>query len=429
MAEQSAYAILNLRKGVSEQEIKLAYVEMVKRYDPEKHTERFMIIQNAFERLRDPKKRAKEDVFTYNYPRGEFQFSPEEKTEEPLEEVLGKIKELEQQLVANPTDEAVKAAVIPYYFKRSWRHTQKKLWTEAMKDWVLVLQLDPTNQKAKNNLLFSYVYLGYYYAVHELVDESTTLLEKCLRMWPDNLDVIHNLALVADKAGDKERANKYWSETVKRWKELLDKAPEDEYLRACIIEVHKHHGGKAMESVPTAETKQEALESYREILKFNPADFEAQYNIVATLMDERKFEEAIEELKKLQQAHPKNLDVVNLLGWAYLNAGKMELAFSTWRRGLVLDPKSHQIKDSIMRARLQVGKKLKEGGLYTQALVHFKELQKMMPNQWELHYEIGDTLCRKGDRRSALTEFQRVLELDPKNKAAKKAMSEIRLRG
>jgi Flp pilus assembly protein TadD len=75
-----------------------------------------------------------------------------------------------------------------------------------------------------------------------------------------------------------------------------------------------------------------------------------------------------------------------------------------------------------------VGKKLKEGGLYTQALVHFKELQKLMPNAWELHYEIAETLMRKGDRRSALAEFQRVLELDPKNKLAKKAISDIKLR-
>src|SRR5262249_34569280 len=125
---------------------------------------------------------------------------------------------------------------------------------------------------------------------------------------------------------------------------------------------------------------------------------------------------------------PKNLDIMNLLGWAYLNAGKFEMAFNTWRRALVMDPKNATIKDSMMRARLAVGKKLKEGGHYTQALVHFKELQKMLPNQWELHFEIGDTLMRKGDRRSALIEFQRVLELDPKNKLAKKAISDIRLR-
>ena len=71
------------------------------------------------------------------------------------------------------------------------------------------------------------------------------------------------------------------------------------------------------------------------------------------------------------------------------------MAFNTWRRGMVVDPKNYTIRDSITRARLAVGKKLKEGGLYTQALVHFKELQKMMPKAWELHFEIADTLLQK----------------------------------
>lgn len=428
MADQSAYAILNLRKGASDQEIKYAYVEMVKRYDPEKHTERFMIIQNAYERLRDPKARAKEDVFTYNYVKGEFMFLPEERADEPLPDVQGRIRQLEEQLKNEPGSPAIKPALIANYMKRSFQHTQKKLWTEAIKDWVAVLQLDPTHQRAKHNLIFSYIYLGYYYALHDLNDEAIGLWEKSLQMNPENLEVIQNLAIATDRSGDRERSNRYWGETVKRWKGMLDKNPNDEYMRNCIIEVHKHHGGKALESAPTPETKQEAVEQFREILKINPSDFEAQYNICASLMEDMKFDEAIEELKKLQAQHPKNIEVVNLLGWSYLNAGKFEMAFNTWRRGMVLDAKSHMIKDSIMRARLAVGKKLKEGGHYTQALVHFKELQKLLPNQWELHAEIGDTLLRKGDRRSALLEFQKVLELDPKNKLAKKAISDIRLR-
>jgi tetratricopeptide (TPR) repeat protein len=428
MSEQNAYTILNIRKGASDQDIKRAYVEMVKRYDPEKHTERFMVIQGAYERLRDPKKRAKEDVFSYNGAHGEFQFTPDEKTDEPLPDVLMRIRQLEEQLKEGESNAALKPALIANYMKRSFRNTQKKLWTEAIKDWIAVLRLDSTHQRAKNNLIFSYVYLGYYYALHDLLDEAMNLWEKSLQMSPDNLEVIHNMALASEASGDREKAGQYWNETVKRWKSALEKNPSDEYIRNCIVEVHKHHGGKALESVPTPETKQEAIEQYREILKVSPGDFEAQFNIASTLMDERKYDEAIEELKKLGAQHPKNLDIVNLLGWAYLNSGRFELAFNTWRRGLMIDQKNLTLRDSIMRARLAVGKKLKESGHYTQALVHFKELQKMMPNQWELHLEIGDTLLRKGDRRSALSEFQKVLDLDPKNKLAKKAISDIRLR-
>ncbi|MGI8908348.1 MAG: tetratricopeptide repeat protein [Candidatus Sumerlaeaceae bacterium] len=428
MAEQNAYTILNLRKGANDHEIKLAYVEQVKRYDPEKHTERFMVIQKAYERLRDPKKRAHEDVFTYNYVKGEFTWSDEEKVEEPLPDLQARIKGLEQHLTAGTPNPAIKPALIANHLRMSFYHTQKKLWTEAINDWVAVLQLDSTHQRAKSNLIFSYQYLGYYYALHDLNDEAIKLWENALQMDPGSTDIIHNLALTSEKAGDRERAQRYWGELVKRWKEDLEKNPGDEYLRNCLMEVHKHHGAKALESVQTEETKEQAIESYKEVLKINPSDFEAQYSLACAMIEEKKYDDAVQAFIKLQNQHPKNLDVVNQLGWAYLNAGKFEMAFNTWRRGLIADPKAHMLKDSMMRARLAVGKKLKEGGHYTQALVHFKELQKMLPNQWEIHFEIADTLLRKGDRRNALTEFQKVLELDPKNKLAKKAISDIRMR-
>src|SRR5262245_15757900 len=106
MAEQNAYTILNLRKGATDQEIKLAYVEMVKRYDPEKHTERFMVIQNAYEKLKDPKKRAHEDVFTYNFLKGEFVWTDDEKTNEPLPDIQNRIKQLEELVARGETNPA-----------------------------------------------------------------------------------------------------------------------------------------------------------------------------------------------------------------------------------------------------------------------------------------------------------------------------------
>lgn len=428
MADKNAYNILNVHKGASDHEIKLAYVELVKKYDPEKHTERFMIIQGAYERLRDLKKRALEDVFTYNIAKGEFAWADEEKIEEPLPDIHGRIRGLEEAVKQGQDNPAIKPALIANYMKRSYHHASKKLWSEAVGDWVAVLRIDPTHQRAKSNLIYSYIHLGCSYATHDLQDEAIKLWENAIKMDPGNTEVMHNLALASEKVGDQERARRYWGETVKRWKEQLDRNPSDEYLKNCLIEVHRHFGGKAQESIPTEETKEQAIESYKEVLKINPTDFEAQYSLAVSLMEEHKFNEAIEAFKGLQTQHPKNLDIVNQLGWAYLNAGKFEMAFNAWRRGLMADPKAHILKDSIMRARLAVGKRLKEGGHYTQALVHFKELQKMVPNQWEIHFEIADTLVRKGDRRNALAEFQRVIELDPKNKLAKKAISDIRMR-
>lgn len=428
MAEQNAYAVLNIRKGSTEKQIKQAYVELVKKFDPEKHPERFMVIQKAYERLLDPELRAKEDAFTYNYVEGHFDWAEDEKTEEDESAIEERIQNLQASIEKGNEDPEARHQLIHELQHLSYQHAQKKQWTEAVGDWQTLLKIDQTHQRAKNNLMNAYRHLGYYYALHDLMEDAVRMWENVLKMDPDSTETIHNLALAADKLEDSQKSQRYWAETIKRWKEQLEQDPANAYLQQCLVEVHRHHGGKALERVQTPETKEEAIESYRSVLRLNPDDYEAQYSLAAALMEDRQYEEAIQMLRKLQSEHPRNADIVNQLGWAYLNFGKFELAFTTWRRGLAADPGNYGIKDSVMRARMAVGRKMKERGHFTQALVHFKELIKLMPDAWEVYLEIADTMMRKGDRRTALTAYQKVLEFDPKNKAAKRAISDIRMK-
>ena len=80
---RNAYAVLGLHKGASEDQVKLAYVGLVKKFPPEVHTERFMIVQRAFDSLKDPEKRARQDILTFNHMPGEFQFSKDERVDVP----------------------------------------------------------------------------------------------------------------------------------------------------------------------------------------------------------------------------------------------------------------------------------------------------------------------------------------------------------
>jgi protein O-GlcNAc transferase len=219
---------------------------------------------------------------------------------------------------------------------------------------------------------------------------------------------------------------------------MLEENPEDEYIRRSVIEVHKKLGGDAMGSTAgagggTEETaasgsSQRAADQYREILKLNPDDFDAQYQIAQAFMNEKRFDEAIAELGKLHDKHPKNVEVLNLLGWACLNSGQHDRAFKTWQKSLQIDNKNTATRDNIIRARLEVGKRLREQNIHMKAIVHFKELLKFLPKSPEVHYEIGMTYLSKGDKRSALNAFNKVLQLDSKNKNARKAISELRLR-
>ena len=196
--------------------------------------------------------------------------------------------------------------------------------------------------------------------------------------------------------------------------------------------MHKHLGGRVLKTTSPEEeddlSRDSAINEYREILKINPNDFDAQFQIASTLMEEQKWEEAVQELKKIHQSHKKNVEVMNLLGWALLNSGQVDNAFAIWKKALVIDPSNSSTKDNLVKAHLSLGKKLRENGLYTPALVHFKALLKYLPRSAEVHFEIGSTYSMKGDIHSAMREFNITLRLDPKNKLAKKAISALKLR-
>ncbi|MCE5231192.1 tetratricopeptide repeat protein [bacterium] len=447
--EKNAYSILGLHKGASADEIKQAYVQLVKKYDPERHTERFMTIQHAFDRLKEPALRAREDVRTFNYIRGEFFFGPNEKTEASDEQIEAGLTALEQKKASGeiPADQA-DAKLIAGYMMRSWKMVQKRLWADANEDWQRVLALDPTHRRAKNNLLFSLIQLGYSYANHELFDEAIEVWTQAAQMNPDSDEIVHNLALACELSGRHGESRRYWDELLDRWRVRLDREPENEYLKGLVIELLREHGERPVEEeAPEAEGEPprggapgepvtqpikprsaRGVNELKEILKLNPEDFEARYRLAGIYMQEHNWASAIEELTTCRKKFPRNIEVMNLLGWALLNHGKVDDAFMVWRKAKMTDPKNHTITESLIKAHMTMGRTLRERGLFTACLVHFKALMKYLPNSDEVHYEIGRTFALKGDEMSAYQEYQTALKMNPKNRDARHAMSALKLR-
>lgn len=258
MAEKrNAYSVLGLHKGATEDQIKQAYVALVKKFDPEKHTEKFMIIQDAFNRLKDPKKRSLEDILSFNEVPMDFSFTDQEKAEVEDARLEEAIQTLEARISGDPdAAAALTPKLVQAYAMRAYSKLRKKLLEEALTDWRRMMELDPTHQRAKNNLLCSYCKVGYRYASHRLYDEAIEEWEKAARMNPDSHLLVHNLALACEFSGKYDDAMRYWQETLKRWKANYDRNPADEYLKTCIIEAHRHQS-------EVAETANEAIAQQR----------------------------------------------------------------------------------------------------------------------------------------------------------------------
>ncbi|MDX2176698.1 MAG: tetratricopeptide repeat protein [Candidatus Sumerlaeia bacterium] len=483
MADTNSYAVLGLQKGAAEDEIKRAYIELVKKYDPERHTERFMVIQAAYNRLRDVEARAREDVATLNVVRADFMFSADEDKwngEPPSEEETDALRHPYQE---NPSDAAAKEALAKHLLLAGRSHMLRKQWPEAIKYWKEVVEIDPTHIRARHNLCNGYISLGTSYALHMLDEEAIELWEEAVKLNPDQVAILHNLAIVYGRLGNSPKSGFYWAETVKRWTRKMNSGGTDsDYFRHCIIEVHRMHGEK-MDSAPQAastrspspatssstsrvdvprqvstvpapsstavprqrvpapsgasaspveptagETRQLTINRLRKILELNSKDADAHFQLVHVLMEEGQWNDAVRELDALAREHPKNTEVLNLRGWCLLNSGQVDPAFSTWQRAMLLDPKDSKVRESMVRARLMVGKQLRDKGLFTHALVHFKSLLRLLPQSAEVHLEIAATYDMKGDVRSATNEYQQVMALDPKNAIAKKALVDLKMK-
>ncbi len=465
--KRNAYSILGLHKGATEDQIKQSYVNLVKKYDPEGHTERFMIIQKAFNALRDPEKRALEDILSFNAASGNYQFSEEERAEVPDDKLEQAIQVLEQKLAAEPGMAAqVNTKLMQVLAIRAHKLLMRNLLQEAMQDWVRILAMDPTHQRAKNNLLCAYARLGYSYANHGLFDEALEVWEKAVQMNPDNHLLIHNIAIAYEFSGKIDQSIRYWTETLRRWKAIYDRNPDDEYLKTCIIEAHRHYSeiGKTAPAAPPAASAPQAqappqvkaqaapqaprpaapqpapaagvppaaprndLNAHMEILKLKPEDFDANFRVAHILIEQKKWAEASAHLSELTKKFPKNLEVLNALGWAQLNNQEVDVAFQTWNRAQKLDPKNFEIRQALIKAHMLMGRALREKNLYIKSLVHFKQLAKLLPESDEVHFELGKTYQSQGDLRSAFVEFNNVLKFNPKHKVARTALSELKMR-
>jgi len=145
----------------------------------------------------------------------------------------------------------------------------------------------------------------------------------------------------------------------------------------------------------------EARQELQTALRLNPRDTDAKLYLARSLMGLNDTKSAVKMLEQLQEADPKNVEVLFSLGWAYSG-----LAVSTLDAIQRADPNSY-LTD------LLLGKYAEVKQLYSEAAGHYRDAIAKAPNQPELHYCYAHTLFASGDNQHALDEYRRVLEMNP----------------
>jgi Flp pilus assembly protein TadD len=163
-----------------------------------------------------------------------------------------------------------------------------------------------------------------------------------------------------------------------------------------------------------------AITSYNTALGLKPNDPEAHYNLGIALKEKGDLDVAIASFNTALQFKPNYPEAHNNLGIALQEKGDLTAAIASYNTALELKP-------SYPEAHCNLGIALKEKGDLTAAIASYNTALQLKPNDPEAHCNLGIALKEKGDFTDAIASYNTALELKPNYPEALKNLSTTEL--
>ncbi len=121
----------------------------------------------------------------------------------------------------------------------------------------------------------------------------------------------------------------------------------------------------------------------------------------------KRWKQAIPNFRKSLEIEPKQADVLNYLGYTFVDAGEnLEEGFSLIRQAIELSPKAGYIRDSLGWAHYRLGQ-------YKEAVAELEIAVALEAADATINDHLGDAYWQIGRKLEAGFQWQRVLSLDP----------------
>ncbi|MBD3266425.1 tetratricopeptide repeat protein [bacterium] len=284
-------------------------------------------------------------------------------------------------------------------------------WDEAQEIGSKILEMVPEDEETLQNALCGHWQEGYEAACKENYAKAEDFFQQLTEKRSDIGVIYQNIALAQERQGKKEDAVESWRKALEQLQSELKKNPENEYKKALVLAIHKYTGGKLLDE------KQDGSVS--------GSDKEMGYACIK----QGNWKQAASALERAHHTNPDDIDVLCQLGWAYLNTNQNAKAFKMWNMAHKKSGGKSQVVDHLVKGYSIFGKRLKEQRIYNQALVQFKNALKFEPNNLELRAELADTYFQMRNFSTAMREYQKILDVEPRNKAARQGMRESKRLG
>jgi tetratricopeptide (TPR) repeat protein len=165
-----------------------------------------------------------------------------------------------------------------------------------------------------------------------------------------------------------------------------------------------------------------AKQELRTAIQQKPDSLTSRFALASAFEEEKKFPEAIEQLRSIQTQDPKFAPATLKLSQILIKMGKPQQAIAVLQEGLGQNPEEAE------RLQSALGIAYAENGQTEKGVETLRTLVAGQPDSADAHFQLGSLLVRRrqaGDPEEASREFREAIRLDPSSDAARLALGRI----
>jgi tetratricopeptide (TPR) repeat protein len=245
--------------------------------------------------------------------------------------------------------------------------------------------------------------LGAALALDGKVDEGLKELEKAVQINP-----LQSSALT--KIGDVFMARGKWEEAEKKFNQAIQINPRDEraHQRLGIIYEQK---GKINEAIKHYE---------RGLIGTAPGYVGIKVDLARLYNLTKKYQEAVDLLKRVIPETSKNTTAHITLGTAFLGLGMKDEAIREFKIARDLEPQTE-------RGHFSLGVAYREKGNYRESLDELKEVIRIKPKWPDGYYQLGETQFKMEEYENAIKNYKKARDLGMDSNLVKIRMADLYL--
>ena len=204
----------------------------------------------------------------------------------------------------------------------------------------------------------------------------------------------------------------------------------------------------------------EAIKQYNDYIKAYPSDVDGYINLGALYKRTDKTDLAIKNFEKAYELKSDDIDTIKDLAFCYHKICNYEKAVNFYDKALAKDENNYSlnynksialhalekypeaiasyekvltlkqddevIKTNLDAALIEYGYKLFDEGKYSEAKVNFEKAVKINEKEPSAYFGLALTYQKENNKTSAISYFQKAVDLAPKNEEYKKAFEEFK---